>query len=122
MNTTYPTRLAPFISIVLLAALSLTATGCGGDNGSGVSRSVPPVDPVFRERQQEYLEFAHSAGSGLHVQMARLVLGKPVDESPIRERIDEVLARPDEGDFAAADLTRLLHLSDRHPGLSRARR
>ena len=120
MNTTYPTRLAPFISLVLLAAVSLTASGCGGGNGSGASRSCPPVDPGFRERQQEYLEFAHSEGGdgGLHVQMARLVLGEPIDESPIRERIDEVLARPDEGDFAAADLTRLLHLSDRHPGLS----
>lgn len=68
---------------------------------------------TYDERRQAYLAFcaAQSPGgrTGFFSQIARLELGKDVDEAPIREGIAFVDSRQDCCDFAAGGLLRILY-------------
>ena len=69
---------------------------------------------TYEERRQRYLSFcaAQSPGGriGFFNQIARLELGQPVDEGPIRQGIAFVDSRQDCCDFAAGCLLRILYL------------
>jgi hypothetical protein len=80
---------------------------------------------TFEERRQAYLTFSASDSSeagfrvGFFSQIARLALGLPVDEAPIREGIAFVDSRRDCCDFAVGGLLRILYLYDESPNISR---
>ena len=72
---------------------------------------------TYDERRQQYLAFcaAQSPGGriGFFSQIARLELGQPVDEGPIREALAFVDSRKDCADFTIAGLLRILYRFDR---------
>lgn len=77
---------------------------------------------TYEQRRQRYLEFcvAQSPGGrvGFFSQIARLELGLPVDEGPIREGIAFVDSRQDCCDFAVGGLLRILYKYHDSPGIS----
>jgi hypothetical protein len=76
----------------------------------------------YEERRQAYLEFcaAQSPGgrTGFFSQIARLELGRAVDECPIREALHVVDSRVDCCDFSVGGLLRILYLYRDSPHLS----
>src|SRR5262245_41240959 len=79
---------------------------------------------TYEERRTAYLEFcaAQSPGgrTGFFSQIARLELGRAIDEAPIREALALVDARVDCCDFSVAGLLRILYLYRSSPHLSSA--
>ena len=77
---------------------------------------------TYDARRQRYLEFCadQSPGgrTGFFSQIARLELGRPVDEAPIREGIAFVDSRQDCCDFAVGGLIRILYKYHDSPHLS----
>ena len=82
----------------------------------------PEPQKTYDERRQQYLAFcaAQSPGgrTGFFSQIARLELGKAVDETPIREAIDFVDSRQDCCDFAVGGLLRILYKYRESPGIA----
>ncbi|HEU5088891.1 MAG TPA: hypothetical protein VFT99_15660, partial [Roseiflexaceae bacterium] len=67
----------------------------------------------YEERRIDYLEYcaAHAPGgrTGFFSQIARLELGRPIDEQPFQEALALVDARVDCSDFSIAGLLRILY-------------
>lgn len=78
---------------------------------------------TYDERRQAYLEYcaAQSPGgrTGFFSQIARLELGRDVDEQPIRDAIDYVYTNLDCNDFTLGGLLRILYLYGDSPHISR---
>jgi hypothetical protein len=76
----------------------------------------------YEERLKTYLEFCavRSPGgrTGFFSQIARLELGRDIDEGPIREALDAVDSRVDCSDFSVGGLLRILYLYRNSPHLS----
>src|SRR5215213_8183518 len=76
----------------------------------------------YQERRAAYLEFcaAQSPGgrTGFFSQIARLELGRTIDEGPIHEALALVDSRVDCCDFSVGGLLRILYLYRTSPRLS----
>jgi hypothetical protein len=77
----------------------------------------------YDERRKAYLEFCASQSpggrTGFFSQIARLELGRDVDEGPIREALGVVDSRVDCCDFSVGGLLRILYLYRESPHISR---
>ena len=88
-----------------LVVLSLVAGGARGANGAEYWHS-PQGD--YQGRQRAFLEHAASAQpSPLHAQVARLELGRPIDEKAIRDALPMIRERRDNADYTANALLRI---------------
>ena len=78
---------------------------------------------TYDERREAYLEYcaAQSPGgrTGFFSQIARLELGRDVDEQPLREAIEFVYSNQDCNDFAMGGLLRILYRFHDSPHISR---
>lgn len=88
----------------------------------GADKYQAKPEGSYEERRRAYLEFcaAQSPGgrTGFFSQIARLELGRAIDEGPIRAALDVVDARVDCCDFSVGGLLRILYLYRQHPHLS----
>jgi hypothetical protein len=88
-----------------LVVLSLVAGMARGANGAEYWHA-PQGD--YEGRQKAFLEYAASAQpSPLHAQVARLELGRPIDEKAIRDALPMIRERRDNADYTANALLRL---------------
>ncbi|MCB9461393.1 MAG: hypothetical protein H6670_17200 [Anaerolineaceae bacterium] len=82
----------------------------------------PTPQGTYDERRQAYLEYcaAQSPGGkfGFLSQIARLELGRDVDEQPIREAIEFVYSNQDCNDFSLAGFLRILYKYKHSPHIS----
>ncbi len=84
----------------------------------------PEPQESYPQRRERYLEFcaaqSPSGRVGFFSQIARLEMGRDVDEIPIREAITFVDSRQDCCDFAVGGLLRILYRYDHSPHISPA--
>src|SRR5688572_27742657 len=100
-------------TIALCTALSPVARAAETPQGAGEVATAagdyarePSGD--YASRQRAFLEHAARANpSGLYSQVARLALGKPLNEEAIRAALGTVRDRRDGADFVANGLARL---------------
>jgi hypothetical protein len=92
-----------------ILVFSLLAALAHGAEAAGPTEYWDEPQGDYEGRQKAFLEHAASAQpSPLHAQVARLALGRPIDEKPIRDGIVMVRERRDNADYTANALLRIL--------------